>query len=234
MKDFCSKIKDINPIKALDNETVKYRLNSFIKVCNIDMETAVCKKANYEDANMIVFEYDEDDYIVFAISSNNEDGNIHNIIDAEYKGLKVHFYDSFSPSILKKGYRQIPVNITIEKIVDSNISYKLKILSTYQKIVEISIAKHDDINKPSDSYDYTYQCSINGFSDVLSLISQFIKDPQVFYNQRIKEVLRHIKIRLNAQQADLLLRDSDEFAEPKERGIFKKAIGTIFDRHIKK
>ena len=230
-KSFCERVKNVNPNKDLDNVTVNYRLNNFIKACNISLDGAFSSKI---DSNTVLFSYSDGSQIAVIMTNNIAEGKKHNIIEGQYQGLNVSYYDRFSPSVLNKGYSQIPVNIIIEKLIEGCIGYKIRIVSTvaYPNIIEFSMARRNYQGELSEGYDYTYQCSITGFNDVLALISQFMQDPETFYEKKLA-VIRSIKIRLNAKQADELIGDNSIYPEPSEKGMLKKAIGTLFDRHKK-
>ena len=180
--NYCEEIKTKYKVDEFNSKTLSYRINGFIKACNMNLENSVCNK----DISTHRLEYDKLEYV------NNENNKIQYTINLtkntsdDAKVSLVGKYDDLSFSFINyidedehyNKIRELPFRLSLTNEFDG-FKYDLEIntISKYRTKFIIRKGKEEMLIP----YIISFQANILDFSLVLKLIKSFVINPDLVF-----------------------------------------------------
>lgn len=190
--DFTEEIKDKYKVEELNSKTLDYRINGFIKACNMDLSKSVCsKEITTHHLEYSKLEYNNQDntdnnYSVKFFKDTNDKGNYISI-SGNYNDLDFRFINYVDNDNNYNKIYELPFSVLLKKEKDI-FNYDLEIVTLSKYNTKFILRKNNE--KMLIPSIITFKANILDFGIILRLIKSFVNDPeQIFdeYNKTFKQ-----------------------------------------------
>ena len=182
--DYCEEIKTQYKVEELNSKTLTYRINGFLKACNMNLENSLCKK----DIRTHRLEYDTLEYVnkddseikySVILTKNTNDDKSRMSLSGNYGDLKLSFSNYIDDDKNYDKISEIPFKVSLSKVVDI-FKYDLEISTVSKTRTKFIIRKGND--KMIVPYIITFQANVLDFSIILKIIKGFVINPELVFD----------------------------------------------------
>lgn len=183
--NFSEEIKDKYKVNVLNSKTLSYRINGFIKACNMDLGNSMCSKEitthRLEYAKLEYNNQDNSDinYNIRFFMDNNENGNYVSL-NGNYNGIKLEFTNYIDDDNNYEKIYELPFKVSLKTKKD-NFEYDLEIATLSKLNNKFILRKNNE--KMLVPYIITFKANILDFGIILRLIKSFVNDPEQLFNE---------------------------------------------------
>ena len=181
--NYCEEIRTKYKVDELYSKTLDYRINGFLKACNMNLENSLCKK----DISTHRLEYNKLEYfnkdnseIQYSVklTKNTGDDETRLTISGNYGDLKLSFSNYIDDDKNYDKISELPFNISLSKVVD-NFKYDLEIVTLSKSRTKFIVRKGNE--KMIVPYIITFQANVLDFSIILKLVKGFVINPELVF-----------------------------------------------------
>lgn len=176
--DYCEDIRVQYKVAELNSKTLKYRINGFLKACNMNLENSTCTK----DIGDFKIEYinknnQEEQYnINFYFGSNDKGNNI--TISGNYNDLNFRFTNYYDGDKNYGKINELPFYISLKNRYQ-DFKYDMEVATHNKSRTKFIIRKYTD--KMLVPYIITFQANVLDFSIILKLVKAFVSNPELVF-----------------------------------------------------
>lgn len=180
--DFYQELIDELKIDELDDDILKYRVNSFVKSCLMDIKPGGCNEHDYHDIPIrkLLKDYTSNTvhyHFNITIDKYIDDGN-NIVLQGIYNDLRFIYQNLYCKKHLDYDIRPVAFNIYLEKDFN-NIKYRIMIQSLTKTRVRILYERtNDELNIDNKLVFYH---DIFDFNDILKITNAFVNNPDCIY-----------------------------------------------------
>lgn len=220
--DYCEDIRVKYKVAELNSKTLKYRINGFLKACNMNLENSICTK----DISDFKLEYvnknnQEEQYnINFYLSYNDKGNNV--TMSGDYNDLNFRYINYYDNDKNYNKINEIPFYIDLKKEYE-DFKYELEVITLNKSRTRFIIRKSND--KMLLPYIIMFQANVLDFSIILKLVKAFVSHPELVFKS-YKDVMDKKNPTLTCGDLGKGIIEDDSLDEP-VTGV-KKIIRSLF------
>ena len=212
--NFVESIKNEFKVDELNSNTLTYRINNFIKACNMNLSDGIISKENSSLINIKSDDYD----LKFFKDSNEQEGNSFVLI-GNYDDIEVSFTNFYDNDKKVNKINELPFRLSLVKNYN-DIIYTMDINTTTYPTVKFTIGRNKELPQV-----ISFQANILDFSIILKLVKSFTTNPEFVYDTYNNIINQKNIILTNGDLNKGIIKD-DSLDEPVKG--FKKIIRRLF------
>ena len=165
-------------IKELGSITMEYRVNSFLKACNLDLNNKeyekILKQYEHVFTRGLIYNFGtKDQFSIYAVKQQDDKFGDYIHINGKDKNMVFSFDNYYEERKIDKRILELPYRISIKKEFNGSI-YEIKINGMYNGEFIFDICKDDN----SISF-YTNPIELY---KILKIVNSFVNNPMVVYD----------------------------------------------------
>lgn len=212
--DFSKIFSEEMHIKEINSKTLGYRINSFLKACNIDLKDKeydkILKQYEHVFTRGLVYNYGEtDQFTIYAVKQQDQRNGDYVHMYGYNKEFSFAFDNYYENRKLDKKIVDIPFNILIKF---NNINYGLRMETVFHKAVSFMVTK--------DIQDLTFYNSVVDFEQILDIVSAFVTNPEEVY-RIYSRIYNQKRIHFSTAELSIGTVNGEKFEKPSKKYVKK-------------
>ena len=210
--DFGKVFSEEMHIKEISSKTLRYRINNFLKACNVDLSDKeyekVLKQYEHVFTRGLIYNFgNEDQLSIYAVKQQDNKLGDYIHMYGRSKEFSFSFDNYYENKNLDKKIVDVPFNIIIKF---NNVDYGLRMETVFHKEVAFMVTKK--------LQSISFYSSPVDFEQVLEVISAFVYNPEEVF-KIYNSIYNQKRIEFSNAELNIGATNGEEFVKPSKKYV---------------